>query len=133
MKTIKVAEATNTQLDWLVAQIENHQSRCPWMIKEGWDAWQAYEEAWGNPIPKYTAKWNWMGPISEREHIGSEWFVSEWKAAQNYAGQPYKGAPHLAPIGVRHAAYGVTRLIAEARCYVIFKLGETVEVPEELP
>ncbi len=31
-----------------------------------------------------------------------------------------------------HTAYGPTRLIAAMRCYVVSKLGEEVEVPDEL-
>jgi hypothetical protein len=65
-----------------------------------------------------------MGPIIEREGISTvqEGDSSPWVGSiYNYDEQDW----HL------HTP-GPTPLIAAARCYVTSKLGDTVEVPEEL-
>ena len=122
MKTIRVSEATNTQLDWLVAKCEGATS-----IRFDGEFWRVesdYEEYLGNL--DYTADWSQMGPIIERETISVM----------------HRHRPPLHPEGDSWNAvilssnkrgwYGPTPLIAAARCYVVSKLGETVEVPEEL-
>lgn len=122
MKTIKVVEATNLQLDWLV-----------WKCAGGIDAYpktgsgKAFLKLWNGNTAKYvhpTADPAQMHPIIEREGISTvsqgdahEWIASLW----NYNTQDW----HM------HKT-GATPLIAAARCYVVSKLGEEVEVPEEL-
>ena len=103
MKTIKVAEATERQLDWLVASIE------------------------GDELPKsggkgldYSSDWACGGPIIEREGLlvrpqpGTGW--DSWKHG---ADEPCYST-------------GPTPLIAVMRCYVSSCLGSEVEVPDEL-
>lgn len=117
MKTIKVAEATNLQLNWLVAKCEDKRVT---YCGAGPSAYFAY-------IPKRSAYKVWcpstnpaqMWPIIEREEID---LISV--GIENYRGRTEGGNPV--------SGYGTTRLIAAARCYVASKLGETVEVPEEL-
>jgi hypothetical protein len=64
MKTIKVSEATNIQLDWLV-----------WKCAGGIDAYpktgsgKAFLKLWNSSTAKYvhpTTDWSQMGPIMER-------------------------------------------------------------------
>ena len=100
MKTIKVAEATERQLDWLVARIEGDE--LPKSGGQGLD---------------YSSDWACGGPILEREGISIYRMTSDWSAAYN---------PSVA------TQDGPTPLIAAMRCYVASKLGDTVEVPEEL-
>ena len=100
MKTIKVAEATERQLDWLVARIEGDE--LPKSGGQGLD---------------YSSDWACGGPILEREGISIYRMTSDWSAAYNPSGA---------------AQDGPTPLIAAIRCYVASKLGDTVEVPEEL-
>ena len=100
MKTIKVAEATERQLDWLVARIEGDE--LPKSGGQGLD---------------YSSDWACGGPILEREGISIYRMTSDWSAAYNPSGA---------------AQDGPTPLIAALRCYVASKLGDTVEVPEEL-
>ena len=103
MKTIKVAEATELQIDWLVARIE------------------------GDELPKsggkgldYSTDWAQGGPIIEREGLlarpqpGNGW--DSWKHG---ADEPCY-------------SIGPTPLIAVMRCYVSSCLGSEVEVPHEL-
>ena len=125
MKTVQVSEAVGNTLDWLVAKCEGHESRCAWMLeKDGYIAWQNYEQAWGNPIPKYSTDGGIAVPIIEREGISVEFnkapFKSLWVA--------YK----LEPSEEDEPQGGPTFLIAGMRCYIASKLGDTVEVPEEL-
>ena len=121
---IKTREATELQLDWLVAKCEGHESRCPWLLeKEGYAAWQSYENAWGNPLPNYSTNWAQGGPIIDREGISlirqtPDRWVSEYS----------NGCDRF-----DHArSHGPTPLIAAMRCYVASKMGEEVEVPDEL-
>lgn len=126
MKTVKVSEVVGDTLDWLVAKCEGHESRCAWMLeKEGYIAWQNYEQAWGNPIPPYSTDWAVGGPIIEREKVQLQTSEGEWVAS----------TPKAVEIG-GYRTYCFTSdptlLIAAMRCYVASKLGNTVEVPEEL-
>lgn len=137
MKTIKVAEATNIQLDWLVATIEfppgsyggsaehysgNNNER--W-IRIPNKAERHYDRA------RYTTAWSQMGPIIEREGIevvrGNDLIFPKGNEKGEYIEPLW-----LASRGGGRKFHGPTTLIAGARCYVASKLGETVEVPEEL-
>ena len=114
MKTIKVAEATERQLDWLVARIEGDE-----LPKDG-----------GKGLD-YSTDWALGGPIIEREGIG---FFCNRTAAIGARFTPDAGADWRAFALNKHVLhyYGSTPLMAAMRCYVASKLGDTVEVPEEL-
>jgi hypothetical protein len=64
-----------------------------------------------------SSDWAQGGPILDRERInlrddgGDQWAADD---------------------SIRAATYGLTPLVAAMRCYVASKLGETVNVPEEL-
>lgn len=124
MKSIKVSEATGAALDWLVATCEGHQWRCPWMLeREGLRSWQSYEQGWGNPTPPYSTDWSQGGPLIERERIsicGGPTFAPDWYACYGDVVEESAGES------------GPTPLVAAMRAYAASKLGETVEVPEEL-
>lgn len=72
----------------------------------------------------YTTDWAKAGPIIERERIRITPFPpgreSEGWAAGIYGAEPMMGM------------CGSTTLIAAMRCYVASKLGDTVEVQDEL-
>jgi hypothetical protein len=88
------------------------------------------------PVDEYTAVWmtnrrystNWAvgGPVIEREEIS----ISREFAASKVEWAAWTPAP------IRDDAeafgYGPTPLVAAMRCYVASKLGDEVEVPEEL-
>ena len=123
-KTIRVSEATNTQLDWLVAEARE----IPQAIIDGaiHDAELVEFGCDSSTLLNYTANWSLMGPIIERERIsptpltitvGEDTGKREWFAAKEFS---------------KIYCDGSTALVAAARCYVTSKLGETVEVPEEL-
>jgi len=72
----------------------------------------------GCTAPPYSADWAFCGPIIERERITIEW----------------EGDPDswCACIMADQEVYGPTALIAAMRCYVASKLGDEVEIPDEL-
>lgn len=102
---VKVNEATLIQLNWMVALCE---------YGYGADA----------KTNRYSTDWAYGGPIIDRKgitlvHMGDDWRDS-WKARM--------GDGHWQG----HEIHGPTPLIAAMRCYVASKLGDEVDVPEEL-
>jgi hypothetical protein len=103
---MKTSELTGAALDWAVAKCE--------------------EGIWDKPIAhgfiyRPSSAWSQGGPIIEREGItvsdGSPVTGLEWMACDR---------------GSTHIQHGPTYLIAAMRCYVASKLGDEVNVPEEL-
>ena len=107
---MKTSDLTGAALDWAVAKCEGL------LFDDGTvsDYWQPSE------------LWEQGGAIIEREEISvSREFASsavEWAA--------------WTPAPIRDDAeafgYGETPLVAAMRCYVVSKLGDEVDVPEEL-
>ena len=122
MKTIKVSEATNTQLDWLVAKCEGHRVGI-------YNTGEVYliDTPWKNKntikwiaVFRPSSAWSQMGPIIERERISIR-FWDNTQVVHTY--MPNSGAEW---------SEGPTALIAAARCYVVSRVGEFTEVPDEL-
>lgn len=116
---IKTSELSGAALDWAVGiAAQPDGAKLLWRLMRG-----------GNWRP--STDWSQGGPIIEREQIdlnydihwirdlldpsdnGDRWFASK-------AGQDEQGC------------YGPTPLIAAMRCFVASRLGDEVEVPEEL-
>jgi len=99
---MKTDELTGAALDWAVAKCEGVEII---VRQENWD--------W------YSSSWEQGGPIIERENMEITRLADDrgWKST-NYD-QTIK-------------AYGPTPLIAAMRCYVASKLGDDIEIPEEL-
>jgi hypothetical protein len=73
-------------------------------------------------VGKYSSRWDMAGPIIERERI-------EFK----YTGTAMEFVAWLnGGLSTKHDCYGPTPLIAAMRCYVASRLGDEVEIPEEL-
>jgi len=113
---IKVSEATNLQINWLVAKCKGikltngfyNRLLVDGRMSMGQSSLAAY-----NP----TTDWAQGGPILEREGITlSDASDTMWSAG-------YKGT-------LNH--FGPTPLIAAMRCMVSSKLGKEVEVPDVL-
>ncbi len=123
---VKTNELSGAALDWAVAKCEgrrvefNHQYTEETKF-DGW--WQLGPNHW-QPLNKYSTDWAQGGPIIEREGINLD----------NYAKNPKWSAWTPAPDreSGEAQAYGPTPLIAAMRCYVVSKLGDEVEIPEEL-
>ena len=129
---IKTSELADAALDWAVA------------ISKGIPAEELYIQKWGSRLPPsiyrrnrdedgnldgtYTSgpdllfshKWEAGGPIIDRERIT----IRQWTGMPIiHAYMPHDGAPWGA---------GPTPLIAAMHCFCCSKLGDTVEVPDEL-
>lgn len=107
---IKTSELTGAALDWAVAQCEN------FSVRYGFD----------DNCPEYSTNWAQGGPIIERERMDIEcwdFHSMPWKASMWWDDENSSGDIQM---------YGPTPLIAAMRCYVTSKLGNEVEIPEEL-
>ncbi len=99
---LKTSELTGAALDWAVA-------KC--VFGYGADCKEN----------RYSTDWAEGGPIIEREGISTRRFTvgtADWIAYANVDGAEW--------------LHGPTPLIAGMRCYVASKLGDEVEVPDEL-
>lgn len=129
MKTIKVTDATNIQLNWLVAKCEGYQPvYTNGSLRPVFRRGEAVEPTW----PAYTTSPDSMWPIIEREGVDvrldrDRVFDLGEKVERWYASKPFDTIPDTEWI-----EYGPTGLVAAARCYCCAKLGDVVEVPEEL-
>jgi hypothetical protein len=110
-KTVKTSELTGEALDWAVAMCGGY---------TGIALQDRINTDWYSP----STEWVQGGPIIEREDIAtSPHDTLGWAAFQS----------HTAIDGVIYKDYfGPTLLVAAMRCYVASKLGDSVEVPEEL-
>lgn len=115
---MKTSELIGPALDWAVAMIQGYDCQFDdditgsWLVpREGY----LHDE---KPLSSFTPSTNWLqgGQIIEREMIciyfnsGNTWTALQGNKEFN----------------------GPTPLIAAMRCYVASKLGNKVEVPEEL-
>ena len=73
----------------------------------------------------FTNDWSQGGPIIEREWLQ----ITPWPNESD-EDLRWHCVQHDTPVQCH--AYGPTPLIAAMRCYVASKLGDTVDVPEEL-
>ena len=115
---MKTSELTGAALDWAVAKCEGTPE---YLLDKPWRASELLEH--------YSTDWSQGGPIIEREFlelrpgsfVGSKEFPRIFAAwAQNQRG------------GKTISGTGPTQLIAAMRCYVASKLGDDVNIPEEL-
>jgi hypothetical protein len=117
---IKTTELTGAALNWAVAKSKNEDVVA--VVNEGVPQVGFRCDArfiggkpiglFGNPV-EYG--WSAVGPIIARERITLQPHLDGWVA--------------LLP---RSRAYGAEPLIAAMRCFVAAKLGEEVDVPDEL-
>jgi hypothetical protein len=106
---MKTNELTGVALDWAVAKIElpdpDYEDADRMVYVEGADEFH------------FTPSTDWAqgGPIIEREKIATAWHLTRWVAWRGVVEHP-----------------GPTPLIAAMRCYVASRLGNDIEIPEEL-
>ncbi|OZA30481.1 MAG: hypothetical protein B7X93_03040 [Hydrogenophilales bacterium 17-61-9] len=113
---IKVSEATKLQLDWLVAKCEARKPSA-WVDHESGKAYVFMQAGDYRVEAAFSTAWTQGGPIIEREHM--EFDYDAWT-------QMYLAADGSS------TGQGKTHLIAAMRCFVASKLGDEVEVPDEL-
>ena len=122
---IKTSELKGTPLNWAVAKCENRTIVSTigggLLVNARTEDGDELEEEWGlNYMYAPSADWVKAGPIIEREKITIMCPSTGdfWDARVNT----------FPPVYWR----GETPLIAAMRCYVASKLGDEVEIPEEL-
>ena len=118
---IKTSDLIDAPLDWAV-----HHAYC-----EG-----ACDDEPLTDDERYSTNWAQGGPIIEREitklfrNVGGSWSAMILKDV------PIPPEERGTSLALTHRAQwngaGPTPLIAAMRCYVASKLGDTVEVPDEL-
>lgn len=111
---MRTADLAGAALDWAVAKCEGHTDNETIIRRLTPD-----EEGW---CIAYSSDWAQGGAIIEREKIAITGTNFHWWECDN---------GWYAHIGDRYS-HGTTPLIAAMRCYVASKLGDEVEVPEEL-
>jgi hypothetical protein len=115
---MKTSELTGAALDWAVAKCEGDNSVASCYYSDD-NVPLCLEEA-PEPLWEPSTDWAQGGPIIEREELCIDKVAREnWCACV----RSVKNSPWL---------YGPTPLIAAMRCYVASKLGDTVEIPDEL-
>lgn len=120
---MKTSELTGAALDWAVAKSAKLTII---QIKGGFPYVPKYPTIGGQRFSPST-DWAQGGPIIERELIdlhsssGGCWTAEKWEYEVTSGGGTNT-----------HIAFGPTPLIAAMRCYVASKLGDEVEIPEEL-
>jgi hypothetical protein len=119
MAKVKTGELTGPALDWAVQEIEYRR-----MVAEGEHVkqWALDDHRAGASINHYSTDWLWGGSILEREQISVD-----------FDADPECGGPCAASTRDSHCYWvGPTPLIAAMRCFCCSKLGDEVEVPDEL-
>lgn len=119
---VKTSELSGEALDWLVAKCEGKSGDCQY---EGGNLWYGRQTS-GFIVYRPSTDWSKGGPIIERERIEVTPPVSRHDADQDWM------ASDIDASGIGHLMTGPTPLIAAMRCYVASKLGDEVEIPEEL-
>ena len=131
---IKTAELTGAALDWAVAKClgirvyigrYEHTMTGPCLL----DAELVDMNTDGPQELKFSRDWAQGGPIIEREKIDlftEKGTLESWVASM----ARYQNGERL--VGWRIHMYGPTPLIAAMRCFCCSKLGDEVDVPEEL-
>lgn len=129
---IKTSELMGAALDWavIVAEHGKHAANNPCHVEHFKDIRE------GHPLHQqahYSANWTHGGPIIEREGIAIR-EITPVNGGNGYIfTRRWIAEMFRFPEGPRKAiAHGTTPLVAAMRCYVTNKLGNEVEIPEEL-
>ena len=115
---MKTADLTGAALDWAVWTVAGGAAAYP-KTASG----KAFLKLWQGNSAKYvhpSTDWAQGGPIIEREKIDLK-FIDDQCYAGTFINRVIDGR-----------IKGPTPLVAAMRCYVTSKLGDEVDVPEEL-
>ena len=107
---MKTSDLIGPSLDWAVAKCDQPQ----WSDEDAL-LWVQDDDYQYSP----STDWAQGGPIIERERIELSSYADQWQATA-----------HLEDGSIFQR--GPTPLIAAMRCYLVSKLGDEVEVPEDL-
>ena len=111
---MKTSELIGDALNWAVTKCE-----LP-------DGWSGAEIVLGDATD-YSTNWAQGGPIIEREEIGIK------RNSPCSDGRQWEASPSITAKGAGGKwGYGPTPLVAAMRCYVASRLGDNIDIPEEL-
>ena len=123
---VKTEDLIGPALDWAVAVEEGLTEENAWTTLEIFKAVRA-----GGGY-RYSTDWSQGGPIIEREHIGIErhrldgprqWAACDWHSVVVQGYTCLERSKYI---------HGPTPLIAAMHCFVASRLGDEVEIPDEL-
>ena len=118
---VKTADLIGPALDWAVAVVEGLTEENAWTTIEIFKAARAGGLYW------YSTDWGQGGPLIQREEIGLR------RNAPCSRGREWEASPSATAKGAGGKwGYGPTPLIAAMRCFVASRLGDEVEIPDEL-
>lgn len=109
---VKTADLEGVALNWIIAKCEGFVP-----FTDG-ISWIIEVEGKYTQLPHYSTDWAQGGPIIEREMIDLDFYKHDCEASMR--GDAFT------------VVSGPTPLIAAMRCYVASKLGDEVEMLEEL-
>lgn len=117
MRRVNVHDATETELDWMVGELEFRR-----FLEQGSHVkeWVLEDHRKGLRTDPYSTSYAHGSPIIEREGLTLD------KTPGGWVSYMYR---EESPDAVSDG-FGPTHLIAALRCYVAAKLGEEVEVPD---
>ena len=110
---MKTSELIGPALDWAVAKCEGHTLN---------QAFLTGHHCYPSGLWEPSCDWAQGGPIIERERVFPQ---ENW-------GPGHDGGRAFYCINSKVYYVGPTPLIAAMRCYVASKLGDEIELPEEL-
>ena len=117
---MRANKLTGAALDWAVAQCQGIKlypsKNKAWMTANYGEFNPRHGAPWWRP----SSSWEQGGPLIEREGID----------LQYQGGDTDKWAADM--FGAECSVYGDTPLVAAMRCYVVSKLGDEVNVPDDL-
>lgn len=118
---IKVSEATNVQLDWMVAKCEGYNAEA--LVELGKRA-PGRESGWF--LTPYSTDWSQGGPLLSEKGISrttdhSGLWIAYWTDGYTDG-----------DAGKLWMQCDKSELVAGLRCFVASRLGDEVEVPDDL-
>lgn len=120
---IKTADLIGPALDWLVAKCGSVEVE---YINNGITRCLLYASPFTGMYHP-SVDWSQGGPLIEREELGLK------RNAPCSQGREWEASPSITAKGAGGKwGYGPTPLIAAMRCFVASRLGDEVDVPEEL-
>ena len=122
-KLVLICDLTGAALDWAVARCEGAHPQISYPDKRLFGAI-------GDTFD-YSTDWAQGGPIIDREGISTRLNHKQAQLWEAYIWLPTQHDQSEADSN-SYTAFGMTPLIAAMRCYVASKLGNEVDVPEEL-
>jgi hypothetical protein len=123
---VKTQKLSGPALDWAVAKCEGRDVQ---VYKREYGAiFDIHVKQVNADFYEPSTRWSQGGPIVERERINILYFGDEiWQARMHE-----KPETHGCTSVIQHYAIGHTPLAAAMRTVVASKLGEEVDIPDEL-